>query len=593
MALRAQSQCLVQALSRVDFEAALQEHTAEQQLVQDLQEALQDLDLEELRMRLRFSDSFRETHRDFVATVCRGVDLAFFRPRAVVLVQGQECSLGESPCYFVLAGSASVEGSVGTALATLEAGEVFGHGGAFGLVEARTATVRASEGQLLCCARLAGEWAAKAIRSYPAEHQHLADEFCKFVATGAEAERQRREWLREVAVPALARNGLLVGCPQGFLQSLATALSERSYAAGTTIATVGQPLAAMLILLEGTAEVEAKSGAKVGRLLEGATFGDVGALGLFRACMATLRAACPCRVLAVPEEALLATLQTPGWEALARSFRCFVDARRQQVVRGLPLSAMDVGAGVEDVAARAVALLAERLSIRRGSLWQPLASSGPCGPCFAVLVQGRLAVEVGDNHESILTVLAGSYVPESLVAEHGACLRAETDCEAYRVRQSDFAVAVESSRSAQEWIWRFRMAERTAQEKMRSRLRSALGLLSGAGPHPRDNEIGAWTALQQRGRSQAGMRQEKDVLPLPRSRQEKDILPAVQLSPPPSSPTAGLSRCRSEPGPLPDVEGWGWMTGFPGSKVTQRRNKLLQGAAMALHRRASRGRSIL
>jgi hypothetical protein len=83
---------------------------------------------------------------------------------------------------------------------------------------------------------------------------------------------------------------------------------------------------------------------------------------------------------------------------------------------------------------------------------------------------------VSDNSDA-MTLTPGSLILEGIVADYNAHLRAKSHCELYRVRQSDFMIAVISVSSAGEWFYRFRLLEREARERFHMRLKSAKGAL--------------------------------------------------------------------------------------------------------------------
>merc|ERR1719316_2530670 len=61
------------------------------------------------------------------------------------------------------------------------------------------------------------------------------------------------------------------------------------------------------------------------------------------------------------------------------------------------------------------------------------------------------------------------------MADYHSRLVAKTPCELYRVRQSDFMIAVLSVPAAHEWFYRFRLLERETKDRFLMRLRSAQG----------------------------------------------------------------------------------------------------------------------
>merc|ERR1719379_765749 len=92
-----------------------------------------------------------------------------------------------------------------------------------------------------------------------------------------------------------------------------------------------------------------------------------------------------------------------------------------------------------------------------------------------VLAKGRAHMEMAGDGREVMTVTAGNLIIEGIVSDYGAILRAKTACELYRVRQSDFMIAVLSVPAAHEWFYRFRLLERETQDRFHMRLRSAQG----------------------------------------------------------------------------------------------------------------------
>mmetsp|Transcript_52026 Transcript_52026/g.139334 ORF Transcript_52026/g.139334 Transcript_52026/m.139334 type:complete len:239 (-) Transcript_52026:56-772(-) len=116
---------------------------------------------------------------------------------------------------------------------------------------------------------------------------------------------------------------------------------------------------------------------------------------------------------------------------------------------------------------------AERLRLGVGDRLVTLADDSPCGPHFLVLVRGRATVEMTSNGIPVQNIIRGTPLSEGLVAENGACIRAVTSCEAYRVRHSDFRTAVGAD---VRWLGDFLNLERQSWEALRERLKSAKGV---------------------------------------------------------------------------------------------------------------------
>jgi len=311
-------------------------------------------------------------------------------------------------------------------------------------------------------------------------------------AANKEAMKKRAVWLEKTVIPALGGTALLAGCPHELLEEVAAPLSELTYDKGELIAMAGEPADSMLVLLEGMAEVEAKVGAKIGRLTEGATFGEVAALGLFSTRTVTVRALKPCRVVPVPGKVLQRALSESEMEEVRAAFEHLVASRREQVTKGLPISALPIGVRADDVCARAVALQAERVDLDPDEIWSPIHDYDPCGPHFGVLVRGRAVMETASEGRMVQALVPGALFPEGPAAEYGVHVRALTACEGYRVRQVDFLVAVYSVPSSQEWFYRFKLLERETRSHLCARLSAVRGVSTGVQEHPSDADIHDW-----------------------------------------------------------------------------------------------------
>merc|ERR1712232_756585 len=217
------------------------------------------------------------------------------------------------------------------------------------------------------------------------------------------------------------------------------------------------------------------------------------ALGLFQASMATVKAVTSCRVLVVTEAALQRALCMDEYQHLAEGFRFLVSTRREQVARGMPMISLRLGTtGVDDIGFRGIALLSERICVKEGEVWHPVPDDDARGPCFTVLGRGRCVVEMGHERYCVMTLSAGSMIPDGLVANYNSMLRADLDCQAYRIKRSDFLTVVRSTASTKEWIGRFELMEKDVYRNFEMRLNSIFGLLEGGAPHYKDHEIEAW-----------------------------------------------------------------------------------------------------
>jgi CRP-like cAMP-binding protein len=529
--------CTVQVLGKSAFNEVLASFPPETTLVQDLLAQVSDQDCKEIWKRLQWSTPFRALRPSFISALAKGADIQIYARGNIILHQGEPCKLGESYMCLVLGGKVLAVGDVGTVFGSITAGEVLGEVGAFGLTPCRTTTTKCSEEGLVCAARFRGPAIANALKEHPAACESLSVLFSQLESSNKAIEEQRKNWLQEVAVPALGRTPLLAGCPVDFLLAVAVTLSETPFAPGQCITILGEPLKAMLVILEGTAEMLSKAGVRMGCLSAGSAFGEVAALGLFSSCMAVLRALTPCKVLLVTEEALRGALArcAEGGEMTER-FRSLVVSRHEQVARGVPMSALSIAASPDDVSVRAISLLSELICLEPGDVWEPVPDFDPCGPCFGVLVQGRATVEMSNDHHQVITLYQGSLFLEGLAAEFGARVRADTRCEAYRVRRSDFMMCVTSNPAAQDWVWRFKLEERNVRSALRLRLENAKGLLEGGVPHLKDREIQAWNLKKRQNTSKAKWIQKERSEP---------ILPMLAKTQPASFRTAGGPRLQA------------------------------------------------
>lgn len=495
--LKAEDLTIMQVLRRKDLEAAAEEGVGVmefQHLLERLHKEVQPVGVEQLQKRLMWSSAFRGAGAAFVSNLCRCPDIVIFAPGSIILEQGDKTILGESCFYLVMAGRVRVEGPFGTLFGMVGAGQVFGEVGALGLAEARTANARAWEDGLVCCLRVQGQTILAALAACPYAKDPLQERWSRLEAANVQTEQRRREWIQDTAIPALARTPLLAGCPKSFLHNLAVQLCETAYNTGDIIAKVGERFPMMLLILKGSAQIEAGNGTRVGRMVEGSIFGEVNALGLYHYCMATVRATAPTVVVTMTDCALREALKSKGSEAkeMREAFQALVASRHEQVSRGLPMTGLPINANPDDVCVRAVALLSEQLNFMPGEVWQAVPDDDPCGPHFGVVLSGRLMIEMGSDRHNVMQLHAGNAFPEGLAAEYGAYARAETVVEAYRIRRSDFEMAICKSAVQRDWIWRLKMEEKTVFDRLRSRLNSVRGLLEGAVPNMRDREIQEW-----------------------------------------------------------------------------------------------------
>lgn len=481
--LRAREICIVQVLQRKALEAA-QESLASlgvfefQHLLGRLQKEVSPLTVEQLHNRLVSSSAFSGSSAAFVASLCRSPDITILPPGGIILEQGEICALGVSTFFLVLAGRVRVEGPFGTLYGMVSAGQVFGEVGAFGLAEKRTANIRAWEDGLVCCFRVAGDTIVEALKACPYAKEPLAERWRSLAASNSKTAAEREKWMKETVIPALTRTPLLDGCPESFLRNLAVQLCETTHNPGDVIARVGERFNSMLLLIKGSAQIESTAGGKVGLMTEGSVFGEANVLGLYHYAMATVRVTAHSVVVSLSDCGLREALKSKGDEAkeMREAFQALCTSRHEQVARGLPMTRLPINATVDDASVRAIALLSEQLSLAPGEVWQMMPDGNPCGAHFGIVIQGRLTFEMGPEH-SIMTLGSGSVFPEGMPADYGGYGRAETYVEAYRIRRSDFEMAVSGAPGHQAWVWRFKLLEKDISERLRMRLNSTRGLI--------------------------------------------------------------------------------------------------------------------
>jgi len=511
--VKAETLCIVQVLHRRVIFPAMEQHSeADAERLRRHQEEVIPLTYKMAQWRLPSSAGFAKVDISAIApvffrTLSRSPDMVVFAPGSIILQQGDVCALGQDDLFLIVCGVVRAEGSVGTRFGTAGTGEVFGEVGAFEICPYRSATAKAGEDGLVCCLRMDGPVIKAALAECPTVIDMLHGAWTQTETQNVATERQRRKWIETCAIPALARTPLLAGCPKDFIFNLAVMLNEQTFQAGEVIMTAGCKTQSMLLIMKGIAIIEGRNGEQVGKLTAGSVFGEVNVLGLFPCSMATLRASTACRAVALPESSLREVLSSSvaREEGIHDAFQNLVDCRHAQVARGVPMVGLVRGASPSDLRVRAIALIAERIEMQPGETWTPVSDDDPCGPFFGVLLQGRVIVEIGQAGHPVMTLQSGSLFMEGLAAHYGAVARAETYCEAYRVRKSDFLTAVGSNNPPpSDWIWKFKLMEQTAREETLNRLQSGSGLVQLSVPHRMDSKIQAWKNRRQHGLSRAG-----------------------------------------------------------------------------------------
>jgi CRP-like cAMP-binding protein len=288
----------------------------------------------------------------------------------------------------------------------------------------------------------------------------------------------------------------------------------------------------MLILLEGKAEVFASSGEKLGQFGEGAAFGELAMLGLFTTRTVTVQALHHCRVFSLTAQDLFRVgLVKDACELVLK-------AKEEQVQRGLPLTALPIKLNFDCVGVRYLAMLAERLDLATGDWWKPSGNRDPRGPSYGVLARGRAQLELPDN-QVVMKVVSGSLVPEGLVSEYGAGLRAMSRCEAYRFLEIDFMTVVASFPSAKEWLHRFRLLQVETCNHFAARLRSVRGAGRSTANHPSNDDIHNWKVRRLKAMERASAKK------LAQSEGKLSFLPALDDAR--KKDRTGLRKVCSEP----------------------------------------------
>eukprot|EP00929_Paragymnodinium_shiwhaense_P074966 TRINITY_DN38337_c0_g5_i1.p1 TRINITY_DN38337_c0_g5~~TRINITY_DN38337_c0_g5_i1.p1 ORF type:complete len:1571 (+),score=403.77 TRINITY_DN38337_c0_g5_i1:187-4899(+) len=447
-----------------------------------------------LEQKLQWTSALVRHSSDFIKPLASRVRLHFYAPSEHLFEKGESCELGQTCFYLILSGSVRVLGQAGVVYSNVQAGEVVGEAGAFGVVGHRTASIQAAQEGILCCAIVAGATIAAALRDNPKATDPISELLHKRDHSNEAAAKWREKWLKDHALPALAKCRLLAGCPRDLLAEISEKLVEGVFAADMVIAEMGTSSDSMIVLLQGDALVEARSGAKIGKLCKGAAFGEASILGLFPVRMATLRADTIVRVISLTQGALQTALSKPGREELKEGFERLVNSRYKQVATGVPLTKLRIGANADNTAVRSIALLSERIQLSHGQSLRPSGNDEPGAPYLGVLCAGRLAVGMREAKTPIMHIKPGGLIVEGLLAEVGAQLVAEGECECYRVRQSDFMMAVTSTPEAQEWFWNFKLLSKDTTAHAERMLRGVTALSEAQVQSPADVEIAAWKA---------------------------------------------------------------------------------------------------
>jgi len=485
--------------------------------------------------------AFRDADREFLVQLCENMEDKFIQPGEVIMAEGDQCKVGSTPFYALLSGDLVLENSFGVYMGNVMPGETFGESGALGFSETRTLTVRATLAGCVHCAKIEGAAFVAAVRRFPSQRaalETIIDQRWHFHAIGA---KKRALWIRDKVVPVLEAHWLFADSSREFVAEVAVGLSSDEYGAGQVIAKAGDAADSMLVLLEGTADVETKDGEVLGSLKAGASVGEVALMGLFTLRLATLRATKACCVLPVTEKALrraLAELSDTSARSSEPALAELAEQRRSQVQQGLPMTGLPLRVTQDNICVRAIALQARRISLAPNQVWEFLPASHPGGPHFGVLASGRAVIEIRleerpNKRIKALPLNPGDLIMEDLAAEFGMELRATSACECYRVRRVDFRTATaRAPAAAEEWHPHFRMLEVEAIKVLRSRGENlrGLGQLQDCQEHPNSAGIQLW---KQR-RDKAIARAPHQVLP---DLVHSDSQPDLPISRRPKKPT--------------------------------------------------------
>lgn len=456
-------------------------------------------DAPELEQRIIEAQCWEFAGPDFAAQVAHGAVAACFQPQQVIFSFGEPVIPLQSPYYVVLEGKVIEEDELGVPVGQFKAGDIFGIGGALGIIENRVSTVRCSKNSRCVCARLDAQVLESALRSNPHCRAPLEVIYSQRWTKREKFQEARRSWIETTVMPALQKAPLLRGCPEDILRPIAEPLCEITFAPGKMIATAGEAADAMLLIVEGEAEVLATSGEQLGCFKDGASFGDVTALGLFGTRTVSVRALSRCRVLKVTAKVLQRA--EPAREAV----RILVESRKEQVRQGLPLTALPLNLRPNDAGVLSLAMQAERVDLRAGDMWETAGESDPCGLHYLVLAHGRAQLELEDRF--VVHFVPGALVLEGVVAEYGAKIRAHTKCEFYRFREVDLLAL---GPAAKDWFDRFRLLEHNTRKHVSARLLSCRNAERVSAEHPSDGHIHDWKVRREKALDRASrMKQER------------------------------------------------------------------------------------
>merc|ERR1712176_675818 len=199
---------------------------------------------------------------------------------------------------------------------------------------------------LTYCACLQGVSIAATMSTFPLLCQTLVEVYTTRQDENEAFESSRQKWLDATVVPALLHSTIFAEFPTEVLCELGQGLEEQLCEPGDVITYHGEEADSLVVLLDGEADVESKSGGVVGRFSKCAVYGELIVLGLMCFHTATVRATSPCSVLAVPAWRIHEVLSKPSAKPWRQLFEETKRRRFRQMEEVLPISALPCGFGV-------------------------------------------------------------------------------------------------------------------------------------------------------------------------------------------------------------------------------------------------------
>lgn len=315
------------------------------------------------------------------------------------------------------------------------------------------------------------------------------------------SDKDREDWIENEVIPALAQTHFFYGSPIEFLRGLAESLQEMRFCSGEKICDAKQIAASMLVVLEGTIELEAIDKTKVGTMTKGGFFGEAELCGLLDRRVFTARALADCRVLVVEADAMRQAMQSSQASAngIEESFDALIALRREQVEKGIPFKSLDIGADAESIGVHVAALHAERLPLGKDELLEPLPDSSSDGGHILIFCRGKFDVELAATGK-VMSLVPGAVVDEGSLAQRGASIRPLTkECEVYRLREFELIAASRCAGAhAENWFYRLQLLGQESGRKLHTKLTSAKGIEKLRRGHRSDANIRDMAARRQR-----------------------------------------------------------------------------------------------